>query len=145
QVNMVTNSGSSTYHSMVLVMNRRFAHGFTNQTSYTWSRNIGEQDEEATVTYRDPRNRSLNKQLLGYHRTHDFRSNGIWQLPFGPGQRLLGGASSWVSRVVERWQLGAILSVSSGAPLSIGAPVSTFTATSNQNSPNIVGDFPKSM
>src|SRR6185503_1846992 len=68
QVNLVTNSGNSTYHAMVLVLNRRFANGFTNQTSFTWSRTIGEQDEEGTVTYVNPRDRALNKQLLGYHR-----------------------------------------------------------------------------
>src|SRR5262249_29558458 len=41
QVNMVTNSGNSTYHSMILVLNRRFANGFTNQTSFTWSKTLG--------------------------------------------------------------------------------------------------------
>jgi hypothetical protein len=144
QINMVTNAGNSTYHAMVLVLNRRFANGFTNQTSYTWSRTLGEQDAEGTVTYRNPRDRSLNKQLLGYHRTHDFRSNGIWQLPFGPGQKFLAAAPSWVSRLVERWQFGTIFSLSSGAPLTITAPVNTITQGAN-NTPVIVSDFPKSI
>ena len=143
-VNLATNSGNATYHSMVLVLNRRFANGFTNQTSYVWSRTLGEQDEEATVTYLNPRIRSLNKQLLGYHRTHDLRSNGVWQLPFGPGQKLLGSGPSWVSRLVERWQFGAIFSLSSGAPLTMVAPVSTITQAVG-NTPVIVGDFAKSM
>jgi len=144
QVNLVTNAGNSTYHSMVLVLNRRFANGFTNQTSFTWSKTLGEQDEEATVTYLNPRNRSLNKQLLGYDRRWDVRSNGIWQLPFGPGQKLLGSGPAWVSRLVEKWQFGAIFSLSAGAPLTITAPVSTFTEATG-NTPVIVGDFPKSM
>jgi hypothetical protein len=143
QVNVVTNAGNSTYHAMVLVLNRRFANGFTNQTSFTWSRTLGEQDEEGTVMYLNPRDRSLNKQLLGYSRTHDLRSNGIWQLPFGPGQKFFAGAPTAVSRVIERWQLGAIFSLSSGAPLTIAAPISTFTQ-STANTPVIVGDFPKS-
>src|SRR5439155_14580810 len=98
-INLVTNAANSTYHSMNIVVNRRLAQGFTNQTSYTWSRTLGEDDEERTQTYLNPRNRSLNKQLLGYHRTHDFRSNAIWQLPFGSGRKFLGGAPSWVSRL----------------------------------------------
>jgi hypothetical protein len=142
-INLVTNAGNSTYHSMILVLNRRFANGFTNQTSYTWSRTLGEQDEEGTITYLNPRNRALNKQLLGYHRTHDVRSNGIWQLPFGPGQKLLGSAPSWISRIVERWQFGAIFSLSSGPPLTVTSPVSTITQGTN-NTPVIVGDFLKS-
>jgi hypothetical protein len=144
QVNLITNSGNSTYHSMVFVLNRRFANGFTNQTSFTWSKNLGEQDEEGNVTYLNPRNRSLNKQLLGYDRRWDVRSNGIWQLPFGPGQKLLGNAPAVISRVVEKWQFGAIFSVSAGGPLTITAPVSTFTEATG-NTPVIVGDFPKSM
>jgi hypothetical protein len=147
QVNMITNAGNSTYHSMVLVLNRRFANGFTNQTSFTWSKNLGEQDEETTVQYMNPRNRSLNKQLLGYDRRWDLRSNGLWQLPFGPGRKLLGNAPAIVSRLVERWQLGAIFSLSAGAPLTITAPVSTIIEPTNNvvnNTPVIVGDFPKS-
>ena len=148
QINLITNSGNSTYHSMVLVLNRRFANGFTNQTSFTWSKTLGEQDEEGTVTYLNPRNRALNKQLLGYDRRWDLRSNGIWQLPFGPGQKLLGNAPSLISRFVEKWQLGAIFSVSAGAPLTIVAPVSTVIEPTGTalpfNTPVIVGDFPKS-
>jgi len=144
QVNLITNAGNSTYHSMILVLNRRFANGFTNQSSFTWSKTLGEQDEEANVTYLNPRNRSLNKQLLGYDRRWDVRSNAIWQLPFGPGQKLLGGGPSWISRLVERWQFGAIFSVAAGAPLTITSPLSTFTE-GTANTPVIVGDFPKSM
>ncbi|MBI2150151.1 MAG: TonB-dependent receptor [Acidobacteria bacterium] len=144
-IGLVSNAGNATYHSMNVVVNRRFAQGFTNQTSYTWSRNLGEQDGEGTVAYRNPRDRSLNKQLLGYHRTHDLRSNGLWQLPFGPGQKLLNDAPSWVSRLVERWQFGAIFSLASGSPLTITAPVSTFTQATANQTPNIAGDFPKSM
>src|SRR5262249_55946001 len=91
--------------------------------------------------------RSLNKQLLGYDRRWDLRSNGIWQLPFGPGRKLLGDAPAIVSRLVERWQLGAIFILSAGAPLTITAPVSTLIEPTNNavnNTPVIVGDFPKS-
>jgi hypothetical protein len=143
-INLVTNAANSTYHSTNLVLNRRLAYGFTNQTSYTWSKTLGEDDEERTQTYVNPRNRALNKQLLSYHRTHDFRSNGLWQLPIGPGRKLLGNAPGWVSRLVERWQLGAIFSLASGSPLTINAPISSFTQATTLTSPNIAGDFPKS-
>src|SRR5206468_11507577 len=84
-----------------------------------------------------------NKQVLGYHRTYDLRSNGIWQLPLGPGQRFLPNAPSWLSRIVERWQFGSIFSIAAGSPLTISAPVSVITQGTN-NTPVIAGDFPKS-
>jgi hypothetical protein len=143
-INLITNAGNSTYHSLHLAVNKRMSQGITFQTQYAWSRTLGEQDEEGTVSYLNPRDRSLNKQLLGYHRTHDFRTNGVWQLPFGPNQRLLSGGPSWVSRLVERWQLGAIFNLASGAPLTVTAPISVFTQSTTNITPVIVGDFPKS-
>ncbi|MBI2150378.1 MAG: TonB-dependent receptor [Acidobacteria bacterium] len=144
------NPGNSTYHSMQLQVTKRLSHGFTNSTSYTWSRTISNDSNDGgfasfTISnhYFDPRNRALNKALVAFHRTHDIRSNGTLELPFGPTRRFLNGGSGVLSRLVEQWQLGAIFSWTSGAPLSLNAPISTITQA-NINMPLILGDFPKS-
>jgi hypothetical protein len=93
--------------------------------------------------YFDPRNRALNKSLLAFHRTHDIRSNGTFEFPFGPGRPFLSNAPDFVTRLVEQWQLGGLFSWTSGAPLNINAPISTMTQA-NANMPVILGDFPKS-
>src|SRR5439155_8838986 len=44
QFNTVTlhgNLSNSTYHSLQLQVTKRLSQGFTNQTSYTWSRTLG--------------------------------------------------------------------------------------------------------
>ncbi|PYS39168.1 MAG: hypothetical protein DMG14_14975, partial [Acidobacteria bacterium] len=141
------NTGNSTYHSLQLEFTKRLAHGFTNQTQYTWSRATGENDGDATIDYRDPNNRSGNKTLLGYHRTHALSTNGTYALPFGLGRPFLNSAPGFVQRLVERWQLGAIFSWTSGAPLTITSPLWTFTSAATAftvTTPDIVGDFPKS-
>src|SRR5207244_1618164 len=102
-------------------------------------------DANGTVDYRDPHNQRLNKALLGYHRTHVITSNGTFELPFGPNRAFLSSASGLVQRLVERWQWGGIFSWSSGAPLTITAPVSTLTQATTNSTPNIVGDFPKNI
>jgi hypothetical protein len=139
---IVTNLGNSTYHSMHVSVTKRLTQGFTNQTTYSWTKSLA-------TYFMDPRNRST-KALATFHRTHEFRSNGTWQLPFGPNQKLLGGAPSWFSRIIERWQLGAIFSWNSGSPLSFTAGSNPFmqlapggSGTTN-NFPNLVGEFPKS-
>ncbi len=144
------NPGNSTYHSMEVQLTKRLSQGFTNQTLYTFSRAIGENDGDSTIDYRDPNNRSANKALLGYHRTHAFSTNGTYELPFGPGRPFLGNVSSFVQRLVERWQLGGVFSWISGAPLTITSPLWTFTSAASTTSasttvttPDIVGDFPK--
>jgi hypothetical protein len=149
--NLHSNPGSSTYHSLQVQLTKRLSHGVTSQTAYTWSRALGENDGDVEVEYRDPNNRSLNHTLLGFHRTHTFENNGTLELPFGPGRRFLSGAPGFIQRLTERWQLGGIFSWTSGAPLTITAPIATITqagvtltgANASTSTPNIVGDFPK--
>jgi hypothetical protein len=150
---MGSNPGSSTYHAMTLQLTKRLSHGFTHAFAYTWSRSLGESSTDGNMEYLDPRNRSLNKSLLAFHRTHDFRSNGTFELPFGPGRKFLTNGPGFLSRIVERWQLGGIFSWSSGAPVTITAsnaeitwsPVpTTINLARTPNTPNIVGNFPKS-
>jgi hypothetical protein len=146
-----TNPGSSTYHSLNMQVTKRLSHGFTNQFAYTWSRTLGEADVDANFEYLDPRHWHLNHTLLGFHRTHDLRSNGTLELPFGPGRKFLAGAPSIVTRLVERWQLGGIFRWGSGAPLTLTSS-SQITATATNgavavgttpNTPMILGNFPK--
>jgi hypothetical protein len=145
-VTLVSNPGSSTYHSLQVQLTKRLSRGITSSTSYTWSRALGENDTDgATVNYRDPNNRSLNKALLSYHRTSILTTNGTLELPFGPNHRFVAGGPGFIERLVERWQLGGIFNWSSGAPLNVTAPVSTITQLTALSTPNIVGSFPKSV
>jgi Carboxypeptidase regulatory-like domain len=146
QFNGVTlngNPSNSTYHSLQLQLTKRLSHGFQNSFAYTFSRTMGENDNDAALNYLNDRNRSTMKSLLGFHRTHDFRSNGTYELPFGPNRPFLKTAPGWLTRIVERWQLGGIFSFSSGAPLTITAATSTFNQFTT-GTPMIVGNLPKS-
>jgi hypothetical protein len=147
------NPGSSTYHSLNIQLTKRLSHGFTNQFAYTWSKALGENDGDGAIEYWDPKNPHLNHSLLGFNRTQDFRSNGTFELPFGPGRPLLANAPKYVSRFVERWQLGGIFHWSTGAPVTITASNSETTwspipVTVNlgrtPNTPVLSGNFPKS-
>jgi hypothetical protein len=137
------NPSNSTYHSVQLQLTKRLSHGFQNSFAYTWSRAIGENDNDAALNYLNDRNRTTMKALLGFHRTNDFRSNGTYELPFGPDRAFLKSSPGWVTRIVERWQLGGIFGFSSGAPLTITAATSTFNQFTS-GTPTIVGNFPKS-
>src|SRR5262249_42425478 len=59
----------------------------------------------------------------------------------------LASAPGWLSRIVERWQLGAIVSWNSGAPLNITTNSTTpnpFQVLPNTNNfPDLAGAFPK--
>src|SRR5205085_5641629 len=92
------------------------------------------------------------KGLLSFDHTHQITSNGTYELPFGPGRKLLGNAPGWISRVAEKWQLGGILNYNTGAPLSlttgsaVGSTTSGIQTISNVAvQPNVVGSLPKTM
>ena len=76
-------------------------------------------------------------------RTHRIQSNGTFELPLGQGQWLLPNASGIVQHLVERWQVGAIFSLSSGQPFSITGAGSPYLSNGT-NYPNMLAAIPKS-
>jgi hypothetical protein len=141
------NSGSSNYHSMQSQFTLRPSNGLYVQSTYTWAKamnlpadsntNLLNRRQDYTRTYGDIR--------------HDWRTNGTYELPIGPGKFFFGSSSGVLARVLEKWQIGSILNLSAGRPVTLlgGAGLnygsgSTTTAGSSTD-PNIaaeiVGDF----
>jgi hypothetical protein len=153
-VNLYDNNDGSTYHALQTQVTKRYSSEFSGQFTYTWAKSLG---NTATATFRaredqsfwtrDPQNRSLQKGLLPFHRTHQFVGHGIWELPFGPGRPLGSSAPNWVHRLIERWQLSSVFNWSSGQPISLlnaaagalgGGGLRTLGALSVFNTPDLV-------
>jgi hypothetical protein len=116
------NFSNSTYNSLQADLSRRFAQGFTIQTSYVWSKNLGDDEGDSSTfqsSFRTLRNRSLDKRLISYDRAHVFKANGLYELPFGRGKMLGRNANGFLDRVIGGWQTGAVFNFSSGPPLSL--------------------------
>jgi hypothetical protein len=154
-VDVYGNQDHSSYHSLQTQVTKRTSSGFSGQLTYTWSKAIGDAAgatfrarEDQSGTVRDPRNRNLQKGVVGFHRTHSFNSHGVWSLPFGPGRLIGSGAPSALSRIIEGWQLSSIFSWSSGGPIAVTAGLlQTIAANDLTNTPDLLGGisaFPKS-
>jgi hypothetical protein len=130
-----TNSASSNYHSMQAQVTLRPTHGISYQATYTWSRTLGLPSGTGACT--DPSDRRADYTVLNSHRKPDFRLNGTFSLPIGPGQLLLGNSSGWLARLIEGWQTGIIFSANSGAPANITALGGLY----GNSVPDIVGSF----
>jgi hypothetical protein len=130
--NLLTNAGNSNYHSLQTQLTLRPIAGISLQGSYTWSKSLGR-----TGPFTDPVNRSGDYTIQDGNRTHDFRMNGTFALPFGPGKLALGNSSGWVSRVVEGWTVGWFYSAASGAVADIVAQNMLYA----NGVPDIVGPF----
>jgi hypothetical protein len=147
QARIAGNFANSTYHAFQIELNKQFSDGLVLQNSYTWGRTIGEHAGNSNalidIFYRDGRNRHLDKRLLPFHRTHSFKTNGIYELPFGPGKPFLGYSNNFVSRLVERWQFGGIVNLISGQPISITNQTTSFNQYTTNNTANLVGPMQK--
>ena len=138
--NFFGNFGNSNYHSLQVETAKRFSRGWTLNGNYTWSKAMGSGD--AGNIRIDGRDRSKDHRRLSIDRTHVLKANGTYEFPFGPGRAFLGNSGGFISRLVERWQLGGILTVSSGSPLSITSSTATYNQ-SNANTPVVLDAFPK--
>ncbi len=132
--NYIQNTGRSHYDSVQTQLNMRSTHGISLTGTYTWSKTM----TLAGFDNVDLRNRRADYTLSGNHLTHDFRTNGTFELPIGPNKLLLTNSSGWVARLVERWQASFIFNAYSGPPVSVTGTQSLWSGSN----PDVVGPFP---
>jgi len=112
------NSLNSNYNSLTLKAEKRFREGLTFLSSFTWSHNIDQGEEElfergsGRVTSYDLSRERASSSL---DRRFAFIFSGLYELPFGRGRAWLNtGPGAWF---LGDWSVGGILSVLSGQPL----------------------------
>jgi hypothetical protein len=106
--------GFSWYHSLQLLAERRFSHGFTAQFNWVWSKFM-----EAT-SFRNDTDPVPAPVISDLDRRHVLHSTGIYELPFGKGKPLLPSAKGMTRVLVEGWQLQVTWQSNSGTPLGFG-------------------------
>lgn len=111
-----TNLGNTNYHSLQMQATMRPVAGVNFQATYTWGKLLGNNG-----TYTLPFDRHGDYTLQNGDIRHQFRTNGTFTIPVGPGQFLLGKSHGVMARAIEGWQLGWIVDLESGTPTSITA------------------------
>jgi hypothetical protein len=113
--------GDSWYNALVVEARRRLARGFRYQVSYTFSRNIdttqggtffSDNVAGTALAFPDFGRLDYNRGLADFHAAHNLAVNYTWDLPLG------GGRTRIPRLLIEGWQLGGILAVQSGHPLT---------------------------
>jgi hypothetical protein len=133
------NMDNSEYHSLQSQVTLRPTNGVSYQATYTWSKNLGV-FSSGNYGYRDPLNAFADYSLETNNRAHSFRSYGTFELPFGPGKWIGGNTSGVLARLIEGWQLGSIVNLTSGAPMNISSGTTLYMS----GTPDLAGDFPRS-
>ena len=102
----------STYNGLVASLTRQVSRNLQGQVSYTFSRCIDDGSassglEQASAEILDARNQGFDRGPCTFNVTHALRVNSIYTLPF-TGNRLVSG-----------WQLGEVLSATTGYPVNV--------------------------
>src|SRR5262249_17675942 len=133
------NFSNSHYDSLQLEARRRLNAGIAFQVNYTFSRWLSDAagiDQLRFEPFLDINNTKLENSRPPTDLTHQFKANYIYELPLGEGHALhLNHA--W-NRVIGGWSSSAILSWTSGNPISFASDFGTFLREdfSNENMAN---------
>jgi hypothetical protein len=138
----VGNISWSTYNALQMEVRRQFSDGLSFQWNYTFSKNLTdfEGSQANFAAFMDNNRHALEKRRSPQDITHVMNANWIYELPFGSGRRFLAGGGV-VDKVLGGWQVGGIVNLQSGQPLSIVSARGTYNRAgrSANNTVNLSG------
>jgi hypothetical protein len=107
------NGFSSYFQSMDVRLEKRFSHGLTMLTNFTYSKLIAQDN------YKNDSDTAPEKRVASDDRPLRFILSGSYELPFGKN-KFIDGHSGVVNRIIGGWVLNAIYTNQIGAPLTFG-------------------------
>lgn len=133
------------YNAFQSKLNRRFSNGSQFGVVYTFSKTINySDDDDLTGTFiNQPAYFDLNKGLARFDRPHNFQLYGVWQLPFGKGQKYANGGGI-KDIFIGGWQASGVMSRLSGTPFTVTGSASLLNPYINSglsNTAQIVGNY----
>src|SRR5262245_35923435 len=116
------NDANGHYNGGFVKMEKRYANGLFLLSSYTFSKSIDNNSGEVEANdTRDRHNKRLDRGRSRFDQRHRFGASFGYELPFGPGKRLLGDVKGVGGFLARGWNIQGILSFTSGFPFSVTA------------------------
>jgi hypothetical protein len=145
------NIGPSSYNGLQLSLEKRLQSGLSFLGSYTYSKSLDEgaggnsSTGDSRLNVQNPNNLAANYGLSNFNFKDRFTLSGVYQLPVGRGRKFLANTNRVVDGVVGGWQVTSILTLQSGAPLTLNMSTTT-SNTGTLQRPNQVcnGNLPAS-
>ena len=133
--NAIINGGFTDYNALQLELRRQFRSGFFAQVNYTFANTKTDSDgtgQNRFEAFMDNNRPALSYGRSEFHNTHVMNANAIYELPFGSGRRWVNGGG--LSNVLlGGWQIGAIVNLQSGSPVTIFSGRGTFNRVGRSN------------
>jgi hypothetical protein len=117
-------AGDSTYHALVLKLDRRFSKGLSLLSSYVLSKQFSNSETAAIggSGALDHFNKRLDKALAGSDQTHVMRIAFSYALPFGKGKSF--SFNRPLNMILGDWTVSSFLSYESGTPDNVASGAS---------------------
>ncbi|MFN9299262.1 MAG: carboxypeptidase regulatory-like domain-containing protein [Acidobacteriota bacterium] len=123
RIQLVDNGGRGNYNSLGMKLTKRYSNGLTGLFSYTWSKSIDTasaiRNQGGDVLF--PQNsgcRQCERGLSGFNTEHRFVTSLLYDLPVGKGKKF-NVSNGFADAVIGGWQIGSIITVQSGFPLTV--------------------------
>jgi hypothetical protein len=121
---VVNNTGQTWYDAVTFEFRRRFAKGLLVQSSYTFGKALSNTYASSSSVFDQPatlRNLWLKKGVTPFDIRHGFKTNFIYELPFGKGKSFLNTSNGLVDRLVGGWGFNGNIRIQSGIPFVFNA------------------------
>jgi hypothetical protein len=124
-ITQVESAGNSSYNALWLTATERLTHGIQFNASYTYSKSIDYNSySTGGILEQDSYNLRGDRGLSDYDARHRFVVSALYDLPFKG------------NRMVEGWQIAAIVQSQSGSPVNIVTSNSTVNGVPNTLRPD---------
>jgi hypothetical protein len=137
----------SNYDSLQLSFRKRFAHGFSLDTNYVWSKMLSSYDSSGWGSRNGTNNiqnsfaRNTTYSLSNFDVPQNWKGSVVYALPFGKGKKLLnrGGV---LDAIVGGWQASSLFLYQSGNVFTVVMNSNNTNSQANSQYPNVVPGVP---
>ena len=129
QISGTASTGSSNYHALQALLQKRYSNGLQYQVAYTFSRcrtdnsgyygNWGAQAAPANPYYQNLYNPKADWANCFFDSKNVLSAYAVYEIPFGRGKRWGSGSNAVVNAVAGGWSVNPIVSVHSGFPVAM--------------------------
>jgi hypothetical protein len=139
-INLFTPFNTANYNSLQTQVNKRFARGSSVGFTYTWGKALGFADNsDSGLTFNFVPMWGRNRAPAGFDRTHNATFFGVYELPFGKGQKMLTNGL-W-SKLAGGWQINWLMQAMTGTPFTVTSDGASLNAPGNtQTADQVLGD-----
>ncbi|MCI0404066.1 MAG: hypothetical protein L0212_11175, partial [Acidobacteria bacterium] len=103
---------NSNYHSLQVLLEKRFSKGLQFAAAYTWSKSIDNASSFEQILPPDPADFGRNRSLSLFHAAHRFVASYVWELPVPKYEGAKG-------KLLNGWSVSGITTFQTGFPIRI--------------------------